>query len=224
MTAVDTPLDPATAAPHRPADVASVGPSLEATGLVKRFGQTEALRGVDVASDPAEIVAVMGPSGSGQVDTAPLPGRDPGAGRGRRSSSMAPGSTCSRESERSRLRRTAFGFVFQFGQLVPELPAVENAALPLLLNGQRGRRRDPDGEKPGWTDSGSRGLDDRRPGELSGGQAQRVAIARALVDRSAGRVRGRAHGLARLPGRRAGHEPPDRCRAIRRSRGDPGHP
>ncbi|HEX6869229.1 MAG TPA: ATP-binding cassette domain-containing protein, partial [Candidatus Limnocylindrales bacterium] len=84
------------------------------------------------------------------------------------------------DAERSRLRRTAFGFVFQFGQLVPELSAIENVALPLLLNGQG--RGPAERVAASWFPRlGLEGLEERRAGEMSGGQAQRVAIARALV-------------------------------------------
>ena len=84
------------------------------------------------------------------------------------------------DAERSRLRRTAFGFVFQFGQLVPELPAIENVALPLLLNGIG--RGPAERQAAAWFPRlGLDGLENRRAGEMSGGQAQRVAIARALV-------------------------------------------
>jgi putative ABC transport system ATP-binding protein len=154
-------------------------PILEATGLAKRFGQTEALRGVNVAVSPGEILAVMGPSGSGKSTLlhclAGILAPDAGEVRldGERIDDLG-------EAARSRLRRTVFGFVFQFGQLVPELPAVENAALPLLLNG-RSRSSAIETART-WLDRlGLAGLEDRRPGELSGGQAQRVAIARALV-------------------------------------------
>jgi len=86
------------------------------------------------------------------------------------------------ETERSALRRDRFGFVFQFGQLVPELTAEENIALPLLLSGIR---RKPALEQAGaWFGRlGLAGLEQRRSGELSGGQAQRVALARGLVAR-----------------------------------------
>jgi putative ABC transport system ATP-binding protein len=77
-------------------------------------------------------------------------------------------------------RRQRFGFVFQFGQLVPELPAVENVALPLLLDG-RPRGRALSAATPWFERLGLDGLENRRPGELSGGEAQRVALARALV-------------------------------------------
>ena len=84
------------------------------------------------------------------------------------------------EGERSRLRRTAFGFVCQFGQLVPELTAVENVALPLLLDGIA--RAEAESRATEWFPRlGLQGLEGRRPGDMSGGQAQRVAVARALV-------------------------------------------
>jgi putative ABC transport system ATP-binding protein len=86
------------------------------------------------------------------------------------------------EAERTKLRRTAFGFVFQFGQLVPELSVADNIALPLLLN--RVRRKVAYEKAAGWLDRLElSGLGNRRTGELSGGQAQRVAVARALVTR-----------------------------------------
>jgi putative ABC transport system ATP-binding protein len=85
-----------------------------------------------------------------------------------------------REQERSTLRRDRFGFVFQFGQLVPELTAAENVALPLLLKGVR--RVEALKTATLWFERLELdGLGDRRSGELSGGQAQRVALARALI-------------------------------------------
>lgn len=86
------------------------------------------------------------------------------------------------ETQRSVLRRDRFGFVFQFGQLVPELTAEENVALPLLLGGTR--RAAALKEAGTWFERlGLDGLERRRSGELSGGQAQRVALARGLVAR-----------------------------------------
>ena len=84
------------------------------------------------------------------------------------------------EADRTKLRRTAFGFVFQFGQLVPELTAADNVALPLLLN--RTKRKVAYKTADTWLDRlgiGDKG--GRRTGELSGGEAQRVAVARALA-------------------------------------------
>jgi putative ABC transport system ATP-binding protein len=84
------------------------------------------------------------------------------------------------ESRRSSLRRDHFGFVFQFGQLVPELTAAENVALPLLLSGAG--RSEALRTAYGWFERlGLAGMEQRRSGELSGGQAQRVALARGLV-------------------------------------------
>src|SRR5712691_11985034 len=86
------------------------------------------------------------------------------------------------ETGHSVLRRDRFGFVFQFGQLVPELTAEENVALPLLLGGSRcGPALE---QARAWFGRlGLDGLEQRRSGELSGGQAQRVALARGLVAR-----------------------------------------
>jgi putative ABC transport system ATP-binding protein len=84
------------------------------------------------------------------------------------------------EDARSALRRDRFGFVFQFGQLVPELTAVENVALPLLLRGES-RRAALAAARPWFARLELDGLEERRSGELSGGQAQRVAVARGLV-------------------------------------------
>jgi putative ABC transport system ATP-binding protein len=86
------------------------------------------------------------------------------------------------ETQRSAARRDRFGFVFQSGQLVPELTAEENVALPLLLSGAR--RAPALQEARTWFGRlGLDGLEQRRSGELSGGQAQRVALARGMVAR-----------------------------------------
>jgi len=155
------------------------GPLIEARDVRLSFGATEALRGASVTVNAGEVLAVMGPSGSGKSTLLHcLAGiLVPDAGEvqfsGRRIDALP-------ETERSALRRDRFGFVFQFGQLVPELTAVENVALPLLLNGVR--RREALEKARGWFDRLELdGLEGRRSGELSGGQAQRVAVARGLV-------------------------------------------
>lgn len=156
---------------------------LEGAGLVKRFGPTVALGGVGLAVHVGEAVAIMGPSGSGKSTLLHcLAGiMKPDAGEvnllGGRVDTMG-------ERERSALRRSRFGFVFQFGQLLPELPAEENVALPLMLG--KVSRADAVRRAREWFGPlGLGGMEGRRPGELSGGQAQRVAIARALVTRPA---------------------------------------
>lgn len=140
---------------------------------------TVALAGVDLQIAAGESVAIMGPSGSGKTTLLHcLAGILPTtSGRvvwnGRDLAEMSDG-------ERTALRRADFGFVFQSGQLLPELPADENAALPLMLGGVA--RQQAIGAARQWLDYlGLAGMADRRPGELSGGQAQRVAIARALT-------------------------------------------
>jgi putative ABC transport system ATP-binding protein len=153
--------------------------AVEARDVRFSFGSTPALRGATVAVAPGEILAVMGPSGSGKSTLlhclAGILVPDGGEVQfaGRRIDTLG-------EAERSALRRDRFGFVFQFGQLVPELTAEENVALPLLLSGAR--RRDALARARGWFDRlDVAGLEHRRAGELSGGEAQRVALARGLV-------------------------------------------
>ena len=152
---------------------------LTGRGLRKSFGATPALRGMDLSVDAGEVLAVMGPSGSGKSTLLHcLAGiLTPDAGEvtfdGRRVDQLP-------DRERSRLRRAEFGFVFQFGQLVPELPVLENVALPLLLGG-RGRRAAVAAAEEWLPRLGLDGLGRRLPGELAGGQGQRAAIARALI-------------------------------------------
>ena len=158
---------------------ADAGVLLEAREVVKSFGPTPALRGATLAAEAGEIVAVMGPSGSGKSTLLHcLAGiLVPDAGQvwfaGQRLDTLG-------ETARSALRRDSFGFVFQSGQLVPELTAEENVALPLLLGGTR--RAAALAEARAWLGRlGLDGLGKRRSGELSGGQAQRVALARGMV-------------------------------------------
>ncbi|HKD89595.1 MAG TPA: ABC transporter ATP-binding protein [Streptosporangiaceae bacterium] len=154
-------------------------PVLKALDLHVSFGQTPALRGATVVAERAEFVAIMGPSGSGKSTLLHclagiyVPGSGEVHYNGKRVDRMP-------DKQRTKLRRTEFGFVFQFGQLVPELSAVDNIAVPLLLN--RVSRRNAYRRAQSWLDRlGISELARRRTGELSGGQAQRVAIGRALV-------------------------------------------
>jgi putative ABC transport system ATP-binding protein len=163
------------------AELAPRGCLIEARDVVLSFGQTPALRGASVSVAAGEILAVMGPSGSGKSTLLHcLAGiLTPDSGEvwfdGRRVDTMG-------ETRRSALRRDRFGFVFQFGQLVPELTAEENVALPLLLDGARRAAALADA-RPWFGRLGLDGLEQRRSGELSGGEAQRVALARGLVAR-----------------------------------------
>jgi putative ABC transport system ATP-binding protein len=152
---------------------------LTGENLHRSFGPTPALRGASIAIDEGEIVAVMGPSGSGKSTLLHclagilVPDEGQVHFAGGRIDDLP-------DRDRVELRRSDFGFVFQFGQLVPELPAVENIALPLLLAGRR--RRHALTAAAAWLPRlGLDGLGDRMAGELSGGQSQRVAVGRALV-------------------------------------------
>jgi putative ABC transport system ATP-binding protein len=152
---------------------------LSATTLTRSYGHTPALRGVDIEVAEGEIVAVTGPSGCGKStllhclagilkpDSGIVHYRDQDIGLWS-------------EARRSLLRRTEFGVLFQFGQLVAELTAAENVALPLLLAGSG--RREARNVAISWLDRfGVAELADQRPGAMSGGQLQRCAVARALV-------------------------------------------
>ncbi|MEU6858116.1 ABC transporter ATP-binding protein [Glycomyces sp. NPDC046736] len=156
---------------------------LTARAVTKHFGPAPALDRVDFGIGAGESVAVTGPSGSGKSTLlhclAGIMRPDSGEVRlfDERIDSLS-------ERQRSHLRRTRFAFLFQFGQLLPELPAEENVALPLMLDGRS--RRDALGPaRAELRRLGLEGKEDRRPGELSGGEAQRVALARALVIRPA---------------------------------------
>ena len=147
--------------------------------ITKSFGAVKALAGVSLTIASGESVAIMGPSGSGKstllhcLSGVLTPDNGPVLFAGKDLTRMS-------DAQRSHLRLHQFGFVFQDGQLIPELPARENVALPLLLTGTRRRaaltKADEVLAKIGIPD-----LAGRRPSEMSGGQAQRVAIARALV-------------------------------------------
>ena len=162
-----------------PADVRAGEPLLAGQALTKAFGRSPALIAASLSVWPGEVVAVMGPSGSGKSTLLHcLAGIvRPDAGR-----VMYGGVDIGALSDtrRSALRRTDFGFVFQFGQLVPELTCLENVALPLRLAGVK--RSTAEHAARIWL--GRLEVEDvaaHRPGDVSGGEGQRVAVARALV-------------------------------------------
>ena len=157
----------------------STEPLLTARDVHLSFGATPALAGTSVDVRPGEVLALLGASGSGKSTLLHClagilrPDRGEIRYRGQRVDDQP-------DAVRSALRRSDFGFVFQFGSLVPELTALENVTLPLQLAGRR--RRDSESVARRWLELLEVGdVAGQLPGEVSGGQAQRVAVARALV-------------------------------------------
>ncbi len=158
-------------------------PLVQTVNLTKTYGQgptaVVALDHVNISVDAGELVAVMGPSGCGKSTLLHLLG---GLDRPTEGSVMIDGKSLSSLSDNAlaQMRRRKIGFIFQFFNLIPILDAVDNAALPLLLDGKnRGQAKQKATE---WLQRV--GLGERlhnRPDELSAGQQQRVAIARALL-------------------------------------------
>jgi putative ABC transport system ATP-binding protein len=152
---------------------------LSARAVTVRYGDVTALDHADLEVVAGDRRAVTGPSGSGKST---LLHTLAGVIRPDEGEVLIEGTSIVGldEARLTTVRRRRLGFVFQTGQLLGELTATENIALPLLLDGVRrtdAERRARDLLEPLGLD----GLGDRRPGQLSGGQAQRVAIARALV-------------------------------------------
>ncbi|AKK10372.1 ABC-type antimicrobial peptide transport system, ATPase component [Corynebacterium uterequi] len=152
---------------------------LEINDITKSFAGPEVLRGISLSIAPGESVAIMGPSGSGKstllhcMSGVLVPDR----GTVRHGEDVV---SSLNDTHRSQLRLHRFGFVFQDGQLLPELTARDNVALPEILRGKP-RRAAQKAASEMLARVGLGELTGRRPGQLSGGQAQRVAIARALM-------------------------------------------
>ncbi|MFL5818790.1 MAG: ABC transporter ATP-binding protein [Conexibacter sp.] len=152
---------------------------LTASALRKRFGVTPALEDAEFTIAAGEVVAVIGPSGSGKSTLlhclAGIVVPDSG-----RVTFDGDDVTAMSDARRSALRRHAFGFVFQFGQLVPELSCLENVALPLRLDGlARGKA---EAQARDWLERLEVGdVAEHTPAHVSGGEGQRVAVARALA-------------------------------------------
>lgn len=159
-------------------------PVISARRLSRSYGTTHALNGIDVHINGGSAVAIMGPSGSGKSTLLhALAGIElPDSGT---VSLNLPGQAPLElgqlgENARTKLRREAFGFVFQSGLLIPELTAEENVAMALMVNGVP-RSAAIARAVESLAQLGLAGMEQRRIGQLSGGQAQRVAIARAQV-------------------------------------------
>ncbi|GAB4577830.1 MAG: ABC transporter ATP-binding protein [Anaerolineales bacterium] len=156
---------------------------LQTQALTKIYGSgataVTALDHINLTIKPGEFVAIMGPSGCGKSTLLHLLGGLDKPTSGKVLLEDTPIDEMS-DDKLTELRRRKMGFVFQFFNLIPVLTAVENAALPVTLDGVK-----PAEAKAKATEWLTRfGLADRlnnRPDQLSGGQQQRVAIARALV-------------------------------------------
>ena len=157
---------------------------IQLNGLVKTYDtgevQVQALRGVDLAVERGEMVAIMGPSGCGKTT---LLNTASGLDDPTEGSVTIEGTDVGSldDNAKTSYRATRMGFIFQFYNLLPVLTAVENVELPLLVSGtpaaEARRRALAQLDRVGLSEWAS-----HRPGQLSGGQRQRVTIARALVN------------------------------------------
>jgi len=157
------------------------------TGVTKTYGEGtaafQALRGVDLAVDAGEFVAVMGPSGSGKSTAMNILGclDVPTSGAYQFQDVHVERLT---RNQRALLRRFFLGFVFQGFNLLARTSALENVELPLIYRGEPAAARRA-AALAAIEQVGLNGWEDHAPSELSGGQQQRVAIARAIVTRPA---------------------------------------
>ena len=152
---------------------------IEARDIHKKIGTTDIIRGVSFRVYAGEVVSIMGPSGSGKSTLlyclAGIIYVDEGdvMYMGKSIVSMS-------KNALAKLRRTDFGFIFQLGELVPELPVRDNVALPLLLRGEK--KRDAYRAADAWLSTvGLKDVARSLPQTLSGGETQRAAIARAMA-------------------------------------------
>ncbi len=156
---------------------------IQAENLTKIYGHGEtavtALHHLTLSVEAGEFVAIMGPSGCGKSTLLHLIGGLDRASEGRVWLDGHELSTLD-DTRLTEMRRREIGFVFQFYNLIPVLTAIENAALPLILDGVR--QAEARATAIEWLKRvGLAGQLTHRPDQLSGGQQQRVAIARALV-------------------------------------------
>ena len=160
-------------------------PVVRLTGLTRSFEQggvkIDVLRGVNLTIMPGEIVALLGPSGTGKSTLLQAVGLLEGGFGGRIEIAGTDASELP-SADRTRLRRDHLGFVYQFHHLLPDFSAEENVMLPQLVSGVAR----PQATERARDLLGSLGLEHRlthRPSQLSGGEQQRVAVARALANK-----------------------------------------
>ncbi|MEO1291800.1 MAG: ABC transporter ATP-binding protein [Pseudomonadota bacterium] len=166
------------------ARLGATGAALALAGVTRRYKQVDGflnvLRGVDLKIYPGEVVALVGPSGAGKSTLLHLCGL---LDRPNKGEIMIGGRDVTRidDAQRTLLRRTEVGFVYQFHHLLPEFSALENVVIPQLIAGRHKRQA----QASAMELLRRLGLAQRakhRPAELSGGEQQRVAIARAVAN------------------------------------------
>ena len=154
--------------------------ALHLSNIARRYGDLVIIENVDFKLARGETVALLGPSGSGKSSLLHIAGllETPSEGEvlvsGQATSVM-------NDAVRTRLRRDALGFVYQFHHLLPEFTAIDNVALPRLIRGDSKKSADAEAARL----LTALGLGERlthQPGQLSGGEQQRTAIARALAN------------------------------------------
>lgn len=163
---------------------ATTRPVLQLQALTRTFSQggreIPVLKGASADLYPGQAVALVGPSGAGKSTLLHIAGllETPDGGR-----VIVNGADCSRlnDTERTRVRRTEMGFVYQFHQLLPEFTALENVLMPQMIRGI-GRQKGVQRAQRLLSMLGLEERLDHRPAQLSGGEQQRTAIARALAN------------------------------------------
>lgn len=153
---------------------------IEIRNIVKRFGELEVLKGIDLDIVPAAVTSIVGPSGAGKTTLLQIIGTlmTPDRGSVRYDGESVFGLS---DSRLSAFRNRHIGFVFQFHQLLPEFTLRENVAMPALIGG-RSRQESFAAADRLIATLGLSQRSDHRPSELSGGECQRAAVARALVN------------------------------------------
>lgn len=154
---------------------------IQGRNIVKRFGDLEVLRGVDVTVEAGEVISIVGASGAGKTTLLQILGTldVPNEGEVRIGGQTTTGMS---RRELSAFRNAHLGFVFQFHRLLPEFNALENVLMPAWIAGISPAEARPRAEEL-LHELGLGHRLEHNPSELSGGEQQRVAVARALMNR-----------------------------------------